>query len=70
MLRRLIGIDLFSALAFNIIALLGTLFLSIMVAFVPLALVIAGVNVILLSMMLLVRLGALARLIDHVTRKR
>lgn len=68
MLKRLVSMDIFTALAFNIVALIFTLVLSITVAFVPLAMVIAGINVILLSLMLLVRLGVLARLIEIATR--
>lgn len=68
MIKRLIGMDIFTALAFNVVAFVGTLVLSIAVAFVPLAMVIAGINVILLSLMLLVRLGVLARLIEIATR--
>ena len=65
---RLIGIDLFTALAFNVVAFVFTLVLSITTAFLPLAMVIAGINVILLSLMLLVRLGVLSRLIEIATR--
>lgn len=68
MLRRLIRMDIFTALMFNVVAFAFTLVLTITIAFVPLAMVIAGINVILLSLMLLVRLGVLARLIQIATR--